>query len=66
MENELNSFLSDAVNQIQDDHPESADVVIIGPPTGRQDSDLENEHDEILNTTRVTWGNRWWSWSLQY
>ena len=27
-------FLSDAVNQIQDDDPESADVVIIGPPTG--------------------------------
>ena len=53
MENELNSFLSDAVNQIQDDDPESADVVIIGPPTGRQDSDLENEDDEILNTTRV-------------
>ena len=66
MENELNSFLSDAVNQIQDDDPESADVVIIGPPTGRQDSDLENEDDKILNTTRVTWGNRWWSWSLQY
>ena len=66
MENELNSFLSDAVNQIQDDDPESADVVVIGPPTGRQDSDLENEDDEILNTTRVTWENRWWSWSLQY
>ena len=26
-------FLSDAVNHIQDDDPESADVVIIGPPT---------------------------------
>ena len=23
----------------------------MGPPTGRQDSDLENEDDEILNTT---------------
>ena len=44
-------FLPDAVNQIQDDDPESADVVIIGPPTGGQDSDLENEDDEILNTT---------------
>ena len=53
-------------NQIQDDDPESADVVIIGPPTGRQDSDLENEDNEILNTARVTWENRWWSWSLQY
>ena len=29
-------FLPDAVNQIQDDDPESADVVIIGPPTGGQ------------------------------
>ena len=27
-------FSLDAVNQIQDDDPESADVVIIGPPTG--------------------------------
>ena len=44
-------FLFDAVNQIQDDDPESADVVIIGPPTGGQDSDLENEDNEILNTT---------------
>ena len=44
-------FLSNAVNQIQDDDPESADAVIIGPPTGRQDSGMENEDDEILNTT---------------
>ena len=29
-------YLPDAVNQIQDDDPESADVVIIGPPTGGQ------------------------------
>ena len=44
-------FLSDTVNQIQDDDPESADVVIIEPPTCVQDSYLENEDDEILNTT---------------
>ena len=44
-------FLSDAVNQIQDDDPESADVVIIGPPTGDLYSDLENEDNKILNTT---------------
>ena len=31
-------FLPDAVNQIQDDDLESADVVIMGPPTGGQDS----------------------------
>ena len=29
----------------------SADVVIIGPPTGGQDSELENEDDKTLNTT---------------
>ena len=39
------------MNQIQDDDSESADVVIIGLPTGGQDSDLENEYDEILNAT---------------
>ena len=44
-------FLSDVLNQIQDDDPESADVVITGPPTGGQDSDLENEDNKILNTT---------------
>ena len=44
-------FLSDTVNQIQDDDPESADAVIIEPPTCVQDSYLENEDDEILNTT---------------
>ena len=44
-------YLSDAVNQIQVDDPESADVAIIGTPTSGQDSDLENEDVEILNTT---------------
>ena len=44
-------FLSDALKQIQNDDPESADVVIIGPATGGEDSDLENEDDKILNTT---------------
>ena len=44
-------FLPDAINQIQDDDPESADVVMIGPRTGGLDSDLENEGDKILNTT---------------
>ena len=43
-------FLPDTVNQIQDDDPESADVVIIGPPTGGQDIFLENE-DRISYTT---------------
>ena len=39
------------MKQIQDDDPESVDVSTIGPPTGRQDSDLENEDDKILNIT---------------
>ena len=43
-------FLSDAVNQIQDD-PESVAVVIIETPTGGQDSDLENEDHVISNRT---------------
>ena len=43
-------FLSDAVNQIQDDDPKSADVAIIGPPTGVLCRDLENEDNTILNT----------------
>ena len=44
-------FLPDAVNQIQDDDSESTDIIIIGPPTGGQDSSLENEDNETLNTT---------------
>ena len=39
------------MKQIQDDDPESVDVFTIGPPTGRQDSDLENEVDKILKIT---------------
>ena len=44
-------FLSDAVNQIQDDDPESAHNVLIGPPRGQQYSKLGNEDDKTLNTT---------------
>ena len=39
------------MKQIQDDDPGSVDVFTIGPPTGRQDSDLENEDDKSLNIT---------------
>ena len=46
-------FLSDEINQIQDDDPESVDVVITGSPTGGQDSNVENEDNKILNTTRL-------------
>ena len=43
--------LPDAVNQIQDDDPESAGVVIIAPLTGGEGGHLGNEDDKILNTT---------------
>ena len=46
-------FFLDSLNQIQDNNPESADIVIRGPPTGGQDSDLENEDDEILSTIEL-------------
>ena len=46
-------FLFDAVKQIQDDDSKSVDIVIIGPLTGGQDNDLENEDDTILNTTML-------------
>ena len=46
-------FLFDAVQQIQDDDPKSVDIVKIGPLTGGQDNDLENEDDTFLNTTKL-------------
>ena len=49
-------FLSDAVNKIQDDNPGLTDVVIIKVPKGAQDNDLENEDNEILNTTELPEG----------
>ena len=44
-------FLSDAVRQIENDDSDSADVVMIGPPTGGHDSDMENEDEDVLKTT---------------
>ena len=44
-------FLSDAVSQIENDDSDSADVVMIGPPTGGHDSDVENEDEDVLKTT---------------
>ena len=46
-------FLSDAVNKIQDDDLGLTNVVIIKMPKGAQDNDLENEDNEILNTTEL-------------
>ena len=39
-------FLSDDVNQIQEDDPVST-IVIIGPPTSGQDRSMENKDSEI-------------------
>ena len=45
-------FLFDAVNQIRDDDPESADVVIIGPPkkeTKNKQKETRNKHKMLKN-----------------
>ena len=47
-------FLSDAVSQIENDDSDSADVVMIGPPTGGHDSDMENEDEDVLKTTGLS------------
>ena len=44
-------FLNDAISQIENDDPETADIVMIGPPTGDADSDMESENEKILETT---------------
>ena len=44
-------FLSDAVSQIENDDSDSVNVVVIGPPTGGHDSDMENEDEDVLKTT---------------
>ena len=41
-------FLNDAISQIENDDPETADIVMIGPPTGGADSDMESKNEEIL------------------
>ena len=47
-------FLSDAVSQIENDDSDSADVVMIGPPTRGHDSDMENEDEDVLKTTGLS------------
>ena len=49
--NTQHCFLNDAISQIENDHPETADMVMIGPPTGGGDSDKESENEEILDAT---------------
>ena len=43
-------FSSYAGNEIQDDDPEQAAVVIIGSPTGGQNNHWDNEGNEVSNT----------------
>ena len=46
-------FLFDAVNQIWDDDPESADVVIIGPPKKETNKQKETRNkDKMLKNPR--------------
>ena len=47
--NTQHCFLNDAISQIKNDDPETADIVMIGPPTGGAESDTESE--EILEAT---------------
>ena len=49
--NTQHCFLNDANSQIENDDPETADTVMIGPPTGGADSDMESEIEEILEAT---------------
>ena len=43
----------DAINQVDEDNPETADIIMIGPPTGGQDSDIEEENDDALKETDI-------------
>ena len=44
----------DAINQVDEDNPETADIIMIGPPTGGQDSDIEEENDDALKDTDMS------------
>ena len=46
-------FLNDAISQIENDDPKTADIVTIGPPTGGEDNDMESENEEILDATSL-------------
>ena len=35
----------DAISQVEEDDPETADIIMIGPPTGGDDSDMEMDDD---------------------
>ena len=40
--------IASAVNQVEEEKPETADIVMIEPPLGGQESDLDNENDDSL------------------
>ena len=40
--------LAEALCQIEEEQPDNADIIMMGPPTGGQDSDLETENEELL------------------
>ena len=44
-------LLIGAINQVDEDNPETADIIMIGPPTGGQDSNIEEENDDALKGT---------------
>ena len=47
--NTQDCFLNDAISQMKNDDLETADIVIIEPPTGGEDSKMESKNEEILN-----------------
>ena len=49
--NTQHCILNDAISQIENDDHETADIVMIGPPTGGEDSNMESENEEILDAT---------------
>ena len=40
-----------AINHVDEDNLETADSIMIGPPTGGQDSDIEKENNDALKET---------------
>ena len=40
--------MASGVNQVEEEKTETADIIMIGPPLGGQESDLENENDDSL------------------
>ena len=49
--NTQHCFLNDAISQIENDDPETAGIVMIGPPTGGAYNDMESENEDNLEAT---------------